>query len=29
MWISDYGYDETLHAWEKSTRKLGVDRSTC
>ena len=25
VWISDYGYDETLHAWEKSTRKLGVD----
>ncbi|MFS2028732.1 MULTISPECIES: aldo/keto reductase [unclassified Curtobacterium] len=22
---SDYGYDETLHAFEKSTRKLGVD----
>ncbi|GAA1057281.1 oxidoreductase [Agromyces luteolus] len=26
VWPSDYGYDETLHAWEKSTRKLGVDR---
>lgn len=25
VWMSDYGYDETLHAWEKSTRKLGVD----
>ncbi|KRE30504.1 aldo/keto reductase [Agromyces sp. Soil535] len=25
VWISDYGYDETLHAWEKSTGKLGVD----
>ncbi|MBT2518149.1 aldo/keto reductase [Streptomyces sp. ISL-90] len=25
VWISDYGYDETLHAFEKSTRKLGVD----
>jgi 2,5-diketo-D-gluconate reductase A len=25
VWISDYGYDETLHALEKSTRKLGVD----
>lgn len=24
VWISDYGYDETLHAFEKSTRKLGV-----
>jgi 2,5-diketo-D-gluconate reductase A len=26
IWISDYGYDETLHAFEKATRKLGVDR---
>ena len=26
MWISDYGYDETLHGFEKSARKLGVDR---
>jgi diketogulonate reductase-like aldo/keto reductase len=26
VWISDYGYDETLHAFEKSVRKLGVDR---
>ena len=25
MWISDYGFDETLHAFEKSSRKLGVD----
>ncbi|PRB15629.1 aldo/keto reductase [Microbacterium sp. MYb62] len=25
VWISDYGYDETLHAWEKSIRKLQVD----
>ena len=25
IWISDYGYDETLHAFEKSARKLGVD----
>ena len=25
MWISDYGYDETLHAFEKSATKLGVD----
>ncbi len=23
VWISDYGYDETLHAFEKSARKLG------
>jgi diketogulonate reductase-like aldo/keto reductase len=26
IWISDYGYDSTLHAFEKSARKLGVDR---
>jgi 2,5-diketo-D-gluconate reductase A len=26
VWISDYGYDETLHAFEKSSRKLGVDQ---
>ncbi|WP_090575639.1 aldo/keto reductase [Arthrobacter sp. ov407] len=25
VWVSDYGYDETLHAWEKATGKLGVD----
>src|SRR5512132_3015506 len=25
-WISDYGYDETLHGFEKSARKLGVSR---
>ncbi len=25
VWVSDYGYDETLHAWEKSVGKLGVD----
>ena len=25
IWISDYGYDETLHAFEKSARKLGVE----
>ena len=24
IWISDYGYDETLHGFEKSARKLGV-----
>jgi diketogulonate reductase-like aldo/keto reductase len=24
VWISDYGYDATLHAFEKSARKLGV-----
>lgn len=26
VWISDYGYDATLHAFEKSAAKLGVDR---
>jgi diketogulonate reductase-like aldo/keto reductase len=26
VWISDYGYDETLHAFEKSARKLGVEK---
>jgi diketogulonate reductase-like aldo/keto reductase len=26
IWISDYGYDETLHAFEKSARKLGVEK---
>jgi diketogulonate reductase-like aldo/keto reductase len=26
VWISDYGYDATLHAFEKSVGKLGVDR---
>jgi 2,5-diketo-D-gluconate reductase A len=26
VWVSDYGYDETLHAFEKATRKLGVDQ---
>ena len=25
IWINDYGYDETLHGFEKSARKLGVD----
>ena len=25
VWISDFGYDETLHAFEKSAGKLGVD----
>jgi diketogulonate reductase-like aldo/keto reductase len=25
IWISDYGYEETLHGFEKSARKLGVD----
>jgi diketogulonate reductase-like aldo/keto reductase len=26
IWISDYGYNETLHAFQKSVRKLGVER---
>jgi 2,5-diketo-D-gluconate reductase A len=25
VWISQYGYDETLHAFDLSTRKLGVE----
>jgi 2,5-diketo-D-gluconate reductase A len=26
VWISDYGYEETLHAWQKSAGKLRVDQ---
>ena len=26
VWISDFGYDQTLHAWDKSASKLGVDQ---
>ncbi len=26
VWVSDYGYDETLHAFEKATAKLGIDQ---
>ena len=26
IWISDYGYDATLHAFDKSARKLAVDQ---
>ena len=26
VWISDYGYEAALHAFEKSARKLGVDQ---
>jgi 2,5-diketo-D-gluconate reductase A len=26
VWITDYGYDQTLHAFDKSARKLGVDQ---
>jgi diketogulonate reductase-like aldo/keto reductase len=25
VWVSDYGYDQTLHAFEKATGKLGFD----
>jgi diketogulonate reductase-like aldo/keto reductase len=26
IWLSDYGYDETLHGFEKSAGKLGVEQ---
>src|SRR4051795_843838 len=26
IWISDYGYDQTLHGFDKSARKLGIDQ---
>src|SRR3954468_14322053 len=26
IWISDYGYEQALHGFEKSAGKLGVDR---
>ncbi|MEV7635406.1 aldo/keto reductase [Pseudarthrobacter enclensis] len=26
VWVSDYGYDETLHAWDKAVGKLGVEQ---
>ena len=25
LWVSDYGYDEALHGFDVSTRKLGLD----
>ncbi|OLT52279.1 aldo/keto reductase [Cellulosimicrobium sp. CUA-896] len=25
IWVSDFGYDETLHAYDKSAAKLGLD----
>jgi 2,5-diketo-D-gluconate reductase A len=25
VWVSDYGFDEALHAFDVSTRKLGID----
>src|SRR3954462_14287640 len=26
VWISDYSYDATLHAFDKSARKIGVEQ---
>lgn len=26
LWISDYGYDQTLHAFDRSMRKLGLEQ---
>ncbi|MFZ2527355.1 MAG: aldo/keto reductase [Rhodococcus sp. (in: high G+C Gram-positive bacteria)] len=26
VWVVDYGYNQTLHAFEKSSAKLGIDR---
>ena len=26
VWVSDYGYEQTLHAWEKAAGKLGVEQ---
>lgn len=26
VWISDFGHQETLHAWEKATAKLGLEQ---
>ena len=26
VWITDYGYDQTLHAFDKSAGKLGIDQ---
>jgi diketogulonate reductase-like aldo/keto reductase len=26
VWVSDFGYDQTLHAYEKASRKLGVEQ---
>ncbi|MFF1881270.1 aldo/keto reductase [Pseudarthrobacter sp. NPDC058196] len=26
VWVSDYGYDQALHAWDKAVGKLGVDQ---
>jgi len=27
VWISDFGYDSTLHAFDKRAAKLGVDQT--
>ncbi|WP_405473462.1 aldo/keto reductase [Paenarthrobacter ilicis] len=26
VWVSDFGYDQTLHAWDKAAGKLGVEQ---
>jgi diketogulonate reductase-like aldo/keto reductase len=26
LWISDYGYDQALHGFDRSMRKLGIDQ---
>jgi len=26
VWVSDYGFDEVLHAWDKAVGKLGVEQ---
>jgi diketogulonate reductase-like aldo/keto reductase len=26
IWVTDYGYDQTLHAFDKSAKKLGVEQ---
>jgi diketogulonate reductase-like aldo/keto reductase len=26
VWVSDYGYDQTLHAFDKAARKIGVEQ---
>jgi 2,5-diketo-D-gluconate reductase A len=26
VWVSDFGYDQTLHAWDKAAAKLGVEQ---
>ena len=29
VWVSDYGYDQTLHAWEKATASSASTTWTC